>query len=146
MRRATPTRTRRKYSFSANSRRSLDIAAVGVTAAKGFQDAEAAASSFKRLIGGVGLRGGVSEEETAGLGGQRIIVALYVVVVTIAGLMGGIIGSIGLRDLQAVSAFGLITFQPTPLGLAMFGVTTIGTLLGVLLLLVVFVSRRYADE
>jgi len=88
----------------------------------------------------------VSEEETAGLGGQRIIVALYVVVVTIAGLMGGIIGSIGLRDLQAVSAFGLITFQPTPLGLAMFGVTTIGTFLGVLLLLVVFVSRRYADE
>nr|WP_246286493.1 hypothetical protein [Natronomonas gomsonensis] len=59
--------------------------------------------------------------------------------------MGGVIGSIGLRDLEAVSFLGIITFQPTPFGLAMFGMLTIGTMLGVLLLLVVFVSRRYAN-
>lgn len=84
-------------------------------------------------------------EGRGGFGGERVIIALYVVVVAIAGLMGGIIGSIGLRDLQAVSFLGLVTFQPTPLGLAAFGATTVGTLLGVVLLLVVFVSRRYAD-
>jgi len=78
-------------------------------------------------------------------GGNRIIIALYFIVVAVAGLMGGVIGSIGLRDLEAVSFLGIITFQPTPFGLAMFGMLTIGTMLGVLLLLVVFVSRRYAD-
>jgi len=78
-------------------------------------------------------------------GGNRIIIALYLIVVAVAGLMGGVIGSIGLRDLEAVSFLGLVTFQPTPLGLALFGMLTIGTMLGVLLLLVVFVSRRYAD-
>lgn len=78
-------------------------------------------------------------------GGNRIIIALYLIVVAVAGLMGGVIGSIGLRDLQAVSFLGVITFQPTPLGLALFGMLTIGTMLGVLLLLVVVVSRRYAD-
>ena len=77
-------------------------------------------------------------------GGNRIIIALYFIVVAVAGLMGGVIGSIGLRDLEAVSFLGIITFQPTPFGLAMFGMLTIGTMLGVLLLLVVFVSRRYA--
>ncbi|MUV87480.1 cox cluster protein [Natronomonas sp. CBA1123] len=73
------------------------------------------------------------------------MIALYFIVVAVAGLMGGVIGSIGLRDLEAVSFLGIITFQPTPFGLAMFGMLTIGTMLGVLLLLVVFVSRRYAD-
>lgn len=78
-------------------------------------------------------------------GGNRIIIALYLIVVAVAGLMGGVIGSIGLRDLEAVSFLGLVTFQPTPLGLALFGMVTIGTMLGVLLLLVIVVSRRYAD-
>lgn len=88
----------------------------------------------------------MTDEDAAGFGGHRVIITLYVIVVSIAGLMGGVIGSIGLRDAEAVSAFGLVTFQPTALGLAAFGVTTVGTILGVILLLVVFVSRRYADE
>jgi hypothetical protein len=83
--------------------------------------------------------------EPAGLSGDRLILALYLVVVSVAGLMGAIIGSIGLRDLEAVSYPGLVTFQPTPLGLALFGMTTVGTVLGVLLGLVVVISRRYAD-
>lgn len=83
-------------------------------------------------------------ERASGFGGNRIILTLYAVVVAIAGLMGAVIGSMGLRDLEAVSFLGLVTFQPTPLGLAAFGVSTIGTFLGVLLVLVVFVSRRYA--
>lgn len=100
---------------------------------------------METLIGGDAVVPGVTETEQApGLGGSRVILALYVVVVTIAGLMGAVIGSIGLRDLEAVTFLGLVTFQPTPLGLAAFGVATIGTFLGVLLLLVVGVSRRYA--
>jgi hypothetical protein len=87
----------------------------------------------------------VSETDQApGFGGNRIILALYAIVVAVAGLMGALIGSIGLRDLEAVTFLGLVTFQPTPLGLAAFGMATIGTFLGVLLLLVVAVSRRYA--
>lgn len=84
-------------------------------------------------------------EGSTARGGNRIIIALYVIVVAVAGLMGGVIGSIGLRDLEAVSFLGVVTFQPTPLGLALYGMLTIGTLLGVLLLLVVGVSRRYID-
>jgi hypothetical protein len=87
----------------------------------------------------------VSETDQApGFGGNRIILALYAIVVAVAGLMGALIGSIGLRDLEAVTFLGLVTFQPTPLGLAAFGMATIGTFLGVLLLLVVAVSQRYA--
>lgn len=87
----------------------------------------------------------MTDEDARSFGGHRVIILLYVVVVAIAGTMGAVIGSVGLRDAEAVSAFGLITFQPTPLGLAAFGVTTVGTALGVVLLLVVVVSRRYAD-
>ena len=83
-------------------------------------------------------------DQAPGFGGNRIILALYAIVVAVAGLMGALIGSIGLRDLEAVTFLGLVMFQPTPLGLAAFGMATIGTFLGVLLLLVVAVSRRYA--
>lgn len=85
-------------------------------------------------------------DDASGFGGHRVIIALYLIVVAIAGTMGGVIGSIGLRDAEPVTFLGLVTFQPTPLGLAMFGISTVGTMLGVILLLVVFVSRRYADE
>ncbi|MEF8778632.1 MAG: cox cluster protein [Natronomonas sp.] len=82
---------------------------------------------------------------TDGVGGRRVIAILYVVVVGIAGFMGAAIGSIGLRDLEPVSVFGLVTFQPTPTGLAAFRMKTVGVTLGVVLALVVFVSRRYPD-
>lgn len=80
-----------------------------------------------------------------GIGGKRVIVVLYVVVVSVAGFMGAAIGSIGLRDLEAISFLGLVTFQPTPTGLAAFGMTTVGVSLGTVLVLVVYVSRNYAD-
>lgn len=82
---------------------------------------------------------------TDGVRGRRVIVALYFVVVAVAGFMGAAIGSIGLRDLEPIELFGIVTFQPTPTGLAAFGVTTVGIGLGVVLGLVVFVSRRYPD-
>jgi len=80
-----------------------------------------------------------------GIDGERVIVVLYVIVVGIAGFLGAAIGSIGLRDLEPVSFLGLVTFQPTPTGLAAFGMTTVGVSLGAVLLFVVFVSRTYPD-
>ncbi|CAI49321.1 uncharacterized protein NP_2460A [Natronomonas pharaonis DSM 2160] len=88
----------------------------------------------------------MSDSDSAGVGGRRIIVGLYIIVVTIAGLLGAIIGSAGLRDLEPVSFLGIVTFQPTPTGLAAFGMTTVGFGLGLVLLLVVVVSRRIPDE
>lgn len=80
-----------------------------------------------------------------GVGGRSVIVTIYIVVVSVAGLMGAAIGSIGLRDLESVSLLGVVTFQPTPVGLAAFGVMTVGVTLGIALGFVVFVSRRYPD-
>lgn len=88
----------------------------------------------------------MTENDTDGVGGHRVIIVLYLIVVAVAGFMGAVLGSIGLRDLEAVSFLGLVTFQPTPLGLAAFGMTAVGTTLGVLLALVVGVSRRYVED
>lgn len=90
-------------------------------------------------------RSGERTVEPTGHGGHRIIIVLYVIVVGVAGLMGTIIGTIGPRDLQAVSFLGLVTFQPTPLGLALFGMSTVALGLGAVIVLVVAVSRRYAS-
>lgn len=79
------------------------------------------------------------------IGGRRVIIVLYFIVVGVAGGMGAAIGSIGLRDLEPVSFLGLVTFQPTPTGLAAFGMTAVGVTLGVVLGLVVLVSRTYPD-
>lgn len=84
-------------------------------------------------------------ETSAGIDGERVIAVLYVVVVAIAGFLGAAIGSIGLRDLEAVSFLGLVTFQPTPVGLAAFGMTIVGVTLGIALLLVMYVSRNYVE-
>lgn len=84
-------------------------------------------------------------ETSAGIDGERVIAVLYVVVVAIAGVLGAAIGSIGLRDLEAVSFLGLVTFQPTPVGLAAFGMTIVGVTLGIALLLVMYVSRNYVE-
>jgi hypothetical protein len=85
----------------------------------------------------------VSDEDPTRLGGRSIILTLYVISVAIAGMMGGIIGSIGLRDLRAVSYLGVVIFEPTPVGLAAFGMTTVGAVFGAFLLLTIFVSKRY---
>ncbi|MES3516667.1 MAG: cox cluster protein [Natronomonas sp.] len=84
-----------------------------------------------------------SADTEGGYSGEVIILLLYGIVVAIAGTMGSVIGSMGL-ELQPVSFLGIVTFQPTPLGLAAFGMTVVGFTLGVILVLVVVVSRRYA--
>lgn len=80
----------------------------------------------------------------ATLGGQRFVFILYGAVVSIAAIAGYIIGSFGIEGLDP-KLFGLIQLPPTPIGTALYGAITMGTILGILLGVVVFVSERYAD-
>lgn len=76
--------------------------------------------------------------------GSRVVLTVYGVVVAIAGGFGYVVGLIRPDGLRTVHYLGLVAFEPTPTGLAVWGVLTVGTLLGVGLGLVVAVSR-YAD-
>ncbi|TSD14433.1 cox cluster protein [Haloglomus irregulare] len=87
-----------------------------------------------------------ADEDVSTLGGKWLILVLYAVVVSIAGLTGFLIGALGIRGLRPVTFLGLITFQPTAVGLAAYGVLTMGLGLGVMLGLVIYVSNNYVDE
>lgn len=76
--------------------------------------------------------------------GQRFVTGLYLTIVGIATLAGYIIGSLGIEGMDP-ELFGLIQLPPTAVGMALYGGITIGALLGVLLLVMIVVSNRYAD-
>jgi len=76
--------------------------------------------------------------ETAG---EKVVVQIYVVIVALAGVMGFVLGTIRPADLQP-ALFGVIALPPTPFGVALYGMVTVGVGLGVFLGLVVYVSRR----
>jgi hypothetical protein len=78
-------------------------------------------------------------------GGRSFVVAFYVLLVALTGVIGAVLGAVG-RDLTAVSLLGLVELQPTPLGLALYGVVTVGLALGVPLLLVAYVSQLVDAE
>lgn len=82
--------------------------------------------------------------DTTERSGKRIVGVVYLVVVAIAGAMGYLLGAAGIRDIRPVELFFLIELQPTPLGLAIYGMATLGVGLGVALALVMYVSRRFA--
>lgn len=86
----------------------------------------------------------MSDSEVTRTGGPRLVVGIYVVVVLLTAFIGFVIGVIGPQGLDP-ELFGVVQLPPTPLGMAVYGGVTIGLLLGVLLLLVVYVSARYAD-
>nr|WP_245778625.1 hypothetical protein [Halomicrobium zhouii] len=58
--------------------------------------------------------------------------------------MGFVLGTISPADLEP-ELFGVVALPPTPLGVALYGIVTVGVGLGILLALVVYVSNRYAD-
>lgn len=74
--------------------------------------------------------------------GDRFVLVFYGLLVTIAGVFGYVIGLARIEDIDP-RLFMLIQLPPTPLGMALYGSLTVGTILGVLLLLVRFVARRY---
>lgn len=90
----------------------------------------------------------VSEKQTrtqrvAGHSGRSVVLLVYAVVVAIAGLWGVLLGAVGPSNLRPVSLFFLIELPPTPLGLAIYGMGTLGVGLGIVLLLVRYASRHY---
>ena len=76
--------------------------------------------------------------------GRRVIFVVYAGIVTIAGLMGFIIAVIRPDNLDP-RLFGFIDLPPTPVGMVIFGVVTVGLTLGILLLAVSFVANRFDD-
>ena len=84
------------------------------------------------------------DEEPAGTPGEKVVVAVYVIIVALAGVMGFVLGAIRPADLQP-ELFGLIALPPTPFGVALYGMITVGVGLGILLGAVVYISRRTDD-
>jgi nucleoside permease NupC len=97
---------------------------------------------MKRLILPSLRRSDVSEQ----FGGRSFVVAFYGVIVAITGVVGTVLGAVGPEHLTSVKLLGLVELQPTPLGLAIYGVVTVGLALGVPLVLVAYVSRRFDAE
>ncbi|WP_435317903.1 DUF7520 family protein [Haloarchaeobius sp. TZWSO28] len=80
--------------------------------------------------------------------GNRVVLTVYVVVVALSGVFGAAVGvllpvDVG-RDVDVASIAG-IEFAVTPLNFALYGMAMVGISLGILLLLVRFVSR-YDDD
>jgi hypothetical protein len=76
--------------------------------------------------------------------GDRLVVRLYLIIVALTGVMGYVLAWATDRALQP-ELFGVIQLPPTPAGVAVFGMITIGLVLGVLLALVVYVGRNFDD-
>jgi hypothetical protein len=74
--------------------------------------------------------------------GRRVVFAVYVVVIAIAGLMGAIIGATR-PDIVDPVLFGVIPLPASALGMAIYGMVTVGVGLGVLLLAVSYVAARF---
>ncbi|WP_267643050.1 DUF7520 family protein [Haloarchaeobius amylolyticus] len=82
------------------------------------------------------------------LRGTRVVLTVYAVVVALSGVFGAAVGvllpvDVG-RDVDVASIAGF-EFAVTPLNFAIYGMAMVGISLGLLLLLVTFVSR-YDDE
>lgn len=77
--------------------------------------------------------------------GRRVLYVVYATVVTIAALMGFIIGTINPDGLNPV-LFGVIELPPTPVGMVVFGVVYVSIGLGALMLAVEFVAERFDDK
>ena len=82
--------------------------------------------------------------DTPELGGQQFITFFYIGIVALAAIFGYIIGQFGIKGADP-ELFGFIQLPSTPVGMAVYGAVTIAILLGAVLLLVIYVSNRYAE-
>lgn len=78
------------------------------------------------------------------LGGRQFVTFFYIGIVALAAVAGYIIGSFGIEGVDP-ELFGVIQLPPTAVGMAVYGALTIAVLLGSVLLLMIFVSNRYAE-
>lgn len=81
---------------------------------------------------------------SATLRGDRLVVRLYLIIVALTGVMGYVLGWAS-EEIIPPELFGVIALPPTPVGVAVFGMVTIGTGLGVLLAGVVYVANNFDD-
>lgn len=72
--------------------------------------------------------------------GSRVVLAVYLAVLGVAGAMGALLGYVNPEGMNP-SLFFVVDLPASPLGMATFGVVTVGVGLGVLLLVVQYVSR-----
>lgn len=79
------------------------------------------------------------------IGGQRLVVGLYLAIVCFTGLIGYLAGVV-VDDLTPPRFLFLIEFPATSAGLAAYGSLTVATILGFLLWLVTVVSRLEETE
>lgn len=77
--------------------------------------------------------------------GQRVVLTVYLVVVGVAGAMGALLGYVNPEGMDP-TLFFLVDLPPTILGMVVFGVTTVGTALGVFLLAVRYVAQFDDDR
>ena len=79
------------------------------------------------------------EPERSGRGLLRVV---FVGAVLLAGGFGYFIGAIGPQALESVAVFGVTVFRPTPVGMALYGMTVTGLILGVFYVGARLASRR----
>lgn len=84
--------------------------------------------------------------EPTGLRGHRVVLVLYAVTVAVATLGGYLVGVVVGPRLPRPVYLGVLALPATPAGLAVWGAATVGTVLGMGLVALVVVSRRYARE
>jgi hypothetical protein len=79
-----------------------------------------------------------------GFGGRRFVVVLYLALVAVSGVMGGLF-TLAVDDPAPPALFFLVELPPTVVGFALYGAATIAIVLGLPLALVVAVSAFVDD-
>jgi len=74
--------------------------------------------------------------------GPRFVVLLYGLLIALTGVFGYVIGLIRPKNLDP-KLFMVVDLPPTPFGMAIYGMLTVGIILGVLLVAVSYVAREY---
>ena len=74
--------------------------------------------------------------------GHRVVLTVYAVVIAIAGLMGAILGATR-PDIVDPVLFGVLPLPASILGMAVYGMVTVGVGIGVLLVAVIYVANRF---
>ncbi|MFW5918084.1 MAG: DUF7520 family protein [Haloferacaceae archaeon] len=80
-----------------------------------------------------------------GWSGQRIVLTMYAILVTAAGVFGAVIPQV-VEEVRPPTYLFLIELPPTSFGLAAYGALTVATILAVPLAGVVLASRYAVDD
>ena len=92
------------------------------------------------MTGGNGTDGETEERDREpARSGKALLIVVFVGAMSVAGGFGYSIGSIGPRALGSVGVLGVTLFQPTPIGMALYGMTATGLALGT-----IYVGARVA--